>query len=82
MERGAAGCWIYRGEKVARWHGARHAGDGRRGAGVLPYGEEDKGRMMLGCFGWAKKERKRGKVAGLGPVLGFSGFCNFPFFLF
>ena len=62
------------------WHGARHAGDGRRGAGVLPYGEEDKGRMMLGCFGWAKKEKKRGKGLGSAQFYIFFSFL-FAFFL-
>ena len=47
------------------WHGGRHAGNGRRGTGVLSYGEEDKGeddarlRELVGCFGWAKKEREK-----------------------
>ena len=43
----------------ARW------GDGRSGAGVLPYGDEAKDDAgLVGCSGWAKKERKRGKRRG------------------
>ena len=57
------GCWLYRGKAGARWHGRR--GRGRRQAregGVLSYGEEAKDDAgLVGCSGWAKKERKRGK---------------------
>ena len=63
--RGWGACFIEGKSRWERWHGRRgrerrQAREGGDSDAVSPFKKKANRSMMLGCFGWAKKERKRG----------------------